>query len=93
MQLVGATPAYIRRPFIRSGIAQGFFGALIADALLALLLYGLMQRLPELTFIQDYTIIIGIFVGILVLGILLGGLSTRSALRKYLNADVDQLYA
>ena len=32
MQLVGATPAYIRRPFIRSGILQGFFGALLADA-------------------------------------------------------------
>ena len=93
MQLVGATSAYIRRPFIRSGITQGFFGALIADALLALLLYGLMQRLPELTFIQDYKIIACIFAGIIVLGILLGGLSTRSALRKYLNADVDQLYA
>ena len=93
MQLVGATPAYIRRPFIRSGISQGFFGALIADAFLALLLYGLHQRFPELSLIQDYTIIIGIFVGIILLGILLGGLSTRSALRKYLNADVDQLYA
>ena len=92
MQLVGATPAYIRRPFIRSGIAQGFFGALIADAFLALLLYVLRQRLPELTFIQDYKIVIGIFVGIIVLGILLGGFSTRSALRKYLNADVDKLY-
>ena len=93
MQLVGATPAYIRRPFIRSGIAQGFFGALIADAFLALLLYGLYQHLPELTLVQDYTIIICIFGGIIVLGILLGGLSTRSALRKYLNADVDKLYA
>ena len=93
MQLVGATPAYIRRPFIRSGITQGFFGALIADAFLALLLYGLYQRLPELTLVQDYTIIICIFGGIIVLGILLGGLSTRSALRKYLNADVDKLYA
>ncbi len=93
MQLVGATPAYIRRPFIGSGITQGFFGALLADALLALLLYGLTKRLPELTFVQDYRIIIGIFVGIIILGILLGGLSTRSALRKYLNADVDQLYA
>jgi cell division transport system permease protein len=93
MQLVGATPAYIRRPFIRSGITQGFFGALIADAFLALLLYGLYQRLPELTLVQDYTIIICIFGGIIVLGILLGGLSTRFALRKYLNADVDKLYA
>ena len=93
MQLVGATASYIRRPFIRSGRAQGFFGALIADALLALLLYGVSKRLPELTLIQDKTIIISIFVGIIVLGILLGGLSTRFALRKYLRADVDRLYA
>ena len=93
MQLVGATASYIRRPFIRSGRAQGFFGALIADALLALLLYGVSKRLPELTLIQDKTIIISIFVGIIVLGFLLGGLSTRFALRKYLRADVDRLYA
>ena len=93
MQLVGATPAFIRKPFVRSGISQGFFGALLADVFLALLLYGLTQRLPELTLVQDYTIIICIFVGILVLGILLGALSTHSALRKYLNADVDRLYA
>ena len=93
MQLVGATPAYIRRPFIRNGITQGFFGALLADAFLALLLYGLTNRLPELTFVQDYKIIVGIFVGVIILGILLGGLSTRLALRKYLHADIDQLYA
>ena len=93
MQLVGATSSYIRRPFIKSGIMQGFFGALLADAFLALLLYGLNKQLPELTLVQDYTIIIGIFVGIIILGILLGGLSTRLALRKYLNADVDRLYA
>ena len=93
MQLVGATPAYIRRPFIRSGILQGFLGALLADLLLALLLYGLDKRLPKLTLVQDYTIIISIFVGIILLGMLLGGLSTRLALRKYLHADVDRLYA
>ena len=93
MQLVGATASYIRRPFIKSGISQGFFGALLANVSLALLLYGLMQRLPELTLIQDYRIIICIFVGIIVLGILLGGLSTRIALRKYLHADIDRLYA
>ena len=93
MQLVGATPSYIRRPFIRSGIMQGFFGALLADAFLALLIYSLNKRLPELTLVQDYTIIIGIFIGILLLGMLLGGFSTRIALRKYLHADIDRLYA
>jgi len=93
MLLVGATASYIRRPFIKSGISQGFFGALLADVFLGLLLYGLRKRLPELTLIQDFNIIIAIFVGIIVLGILLGGFSTRSALRKYLKADVDRLYA
>ena len=93
MLLVGATASYIRRPFIKSGMSQGFFGALLADIMLALLLYGLMKKLPELALVQDYRIIIGIFVGIIILGILLGGLSTHSALRKYLNADVDRLYA
>ena len=93
MLLVGATASYIRRPFVKSGITQGLFGALIADAMLALLLYGLSKRLPELALIQDKTIILCIFFGIIVLGILLGGLSTRSALSKYLRSDVDQLYA
>ena len=93
MLLVGATASYIRRPFIKSGVTQGFFGAVIADAMLALLLYGLMKRIPELTLVQDYRIIICIFVGIIILGMLLGGLSTRSALGRYLKADVDRLYA
>jgi cell division transport system permease protein len=92
MQLVGATTSYIRRPFIRSGRLQGFFGALLADALLALLLYVLSKRLPELAIVQDYSIIGAVFAGIIIFGVLLGGLSTRLALRKYLLADIDRLY-
>ncbi len=92
MQLVGATTSYIRRPFIRSGRLQGFFGALLADALLALLLYVLSKRLPELAIVQDYSIIGAVFAGIIIFGVLLGGLSTRLALRKYLHADIDRLY-
>ena len=93
MQLVGATGAYIRKPFVKSGISQGFFGAVLADVILALTMYGSTRRLPELALIQDYRIMICIYVGIIILGIVLGGLSTHSALRKYLNADVDRLYA
>ena len=92
MQLVGATASYIRRPFIRRGRLQGFFGALLADIMLVLLLYGLDKHVPELSIVQDYTIIGIVFLGIIVLGVLLGGLSTRLALRKYLHADIDRLY-
>ena len=93
MQLVGATPAFIRRPFIRSGVSQGFFGALLANLLLAGLLFALTKRIPELSFVQDFRIVVGIFAGIIILGLLLGGLSTRLALRKYLHANLDQLYS
>ena len=93
MQLVGATPAFIRKPFVRQGRLQGFFGAVLADLLLFATLYGMTSRLPELALVQDYRIIACIFVGIIIMGILLGGLSTHSALRKYLNTDVDRLYA
>ena len=93
MQLVGATPAFIRKPFVRQGRLQGFFGGMLADLLLFATLYGMTRRLPELELVQDYSIIACIFIGIILLGILLGGLSTHSALRKYLNSDLDQLYA
>jgi len=93
MQLVGATPAFIRRPFIRKGVWQGFFGALLANLFLVALLYGLTKQIPELSLVQDYKIVIGILIGIVVLGILIGGLSTRFALRKHLRADIDRLYA
>ena len=93
MQLVGATPAFIRRPFVRKGVVQGLIGAVLTDVLLALLLYGLAHRLPEFMLLEDHKTIGAIFAGILVFGMLLGGLSTQSALRKYLHADVDRLYA
>lgn len=93
MQLVGATASYIRRPFIRSGISQGFFGALLADIMLFLAMYSLNKHIPELAVIQDLNTSIAIYVGIIVLGIILAAFSTRSAVRKYLNAHVDRLYA
>lgn len=93
MQLVGATASYIRNPFIRSGISQGFFGALLADLFLFLAMYSLNKHVPELSVIQDINISIAIYVGIIALGILLAAGATRSAVRKYLNAHVDRLYA
>ena len=93
MQLVGATESFIRRPFVKTGVTQGFFGALIADLLLFFIMFGLTRRLPELALVQDTKTSICIYAGLIILGIILAALSTRSALRKYLNADIDKLYA
>ena len=49
MQLVGATRHFIRRPFIRNGIVDGFISALFAIGLLMTVIYFLFQEIPELT--------------------------------------------
>ena len=92
MQLVGATESFIRRPFLKSGVSQGFFGGLLADLLLVGLLYWISKRIPDLMLIQDTTAIVAILVGVVVLGVILAWLSTRAALDKFLKADLDKLY-
>lgn len=92
MQLVGATESFIRRPFLRSGVSQGFFGGLLADIFLILILYGASKRFPDLVLIQDDVALIAVFVGIVMLGVILAWLSTRAALDKFLKANLDKLY-
>lgn len=92
MQLVGATESFIRKPFLKQGVSQGFFGGLLADLFLVGILYWVSQRVPDLTLIQDMTVIAAILVGVIVLGVILAWLSTRAALDKFLKADLDKLY-
>lgn len=92
MQLVGATESFIRRPFLKQGVSQGFFGGLLADLFLVGILYWVSQRVPDLTLIQDMTVITAILLGVIVLGVILAWLSTRAALDKFLKADLDKLY-
>ena len=92
MQLVGATESFIRRPFLKQGVSQGFFGGLLADLLLVGILYWISKRVPDLTLVQDTTVIAIILVGVIILGMLLAWFSTRAALDKFLKADLDKLY-
>lgn len=92
MQLVGATRSFIRQPFVGRSVLQGFIAALIAVGLLAAMMYALNQNLPELSLIQNQTVIISIYVSLVIFGILLSAVSTFFALNKYLNADIDKIY-
>jgi len=92
MQLVGATESFIRRPFLKSGVSQGFFGGLLADLFLVGILYWISKRVPDLMLIQDMTVIVAILLGVIVLGVILAWFSTRAALDKFLKADLDKLY-
>ena len=92
MQLVGATESFIRKPFLRQGVSQGFFGGLLADVFLVIILYAVSKRIPDLALIRDLYDISAVLAGIVFLGMLIAWFSTRTALDKFLKADLDKLY-
>ena len=92
MQLVGATESFIIKPFLKSFVIQGVIGSLLALVLLTVFLYRMMSDVPELASLTGFGSFAIIYISVLVLGILLTTLSTLFAMRKYLNADIDDLY-
>lgn len=79
MKLVGATQRFIRRPFLIEGITQGLIGGCLATLFFYFTLTAVKPEIPGLIFIdlQNYLVLI-------LLGILLGWIGTKLALRKFL---------
>jgi len=92
MQLVGATEGFIIKPFMKSFVIQGFIGAVLALILLSIFLFKLMHEVPELAVLTNISSIALIYISVIALGVLLTTLSTFFAMRKYLRADIDDLY-
>ena len=92
MLLVGASHAFIRRPFIISGVLQGLAGGAVSVVLLAALLYLAQNKIPEIAVLSDMKFITLIFVGLVVFGVLVSWLSNFFAVKKYLKTNSDALY-
>lgn len=92
MQLVGATRGFIRRPYVWSGIVQGFLGGIIAILLLGGAVYWGEQEIPELRQMRDFKLLGILAAAILAGGIFLSWICTFFAVRKYLNLKTDSLY-
>ena len=92
MQMVGATKSFIRRPFIWKSVQLGIIGAVVALIGMAVVLYYLDLTFPELELLRNIILIIGLFVGIFLLGIVITWISTFIATQRFLNLKTDQLY-
>lgn len=92
MKLVGATRGFIGRPFIIRGILQGLYSAILAIILLGVILYFVMQEVPELVGFYDLYIYLAVFGLVIITGMLLAWISTFFAVRKYLKMKEDDLY-
>ncbi|MDO5342280.1 MAG: permease-like cell division protein FtsX [Bacteroidia bacterium] len=92
MQLVGATQEFIMKPFIKTFIIQGIIGSVIALALLTVFIMTMMKKVPELEILTNFGGIATIYLSTLLLGVILTSLASFFSMRKYLDADIDELY-
>ena len=101
MQLVGAKPSFIRRPFLIKAIGLGFASAILAIAMLVGMAVGFMDYAPHLVdlitqseiHLEKSMMNVGIlFGGIIILSIFVSWLSTYFALSKYIWIKSDKLY-
>ncbi len=91
MELVGATAAYIERPFIWVGLFQGLVGASIAITLIHLSLMAIDRYvLPLPNLLQDMRL--GLLYGaLLILGAFMGFLASKMAIRRFLHQTLEKL--
>ena len=92
MQMVGATKKFIRKPFILTNIKLGVFGALLALLALGGLLWYINSTFPELQLFEDYLLLVALFLGVFLLGIIIAYLSTFFATQRFLNLRTNDLY-
>lgn len=92
MQLVGATPKFIRKPFIWQAVGQGAISGLIAGCMVFGLIAILEQTNPAFLNMTDMSIFLIVMAGIIVFGVFITVFSTYMALRKYLRMKLDNLY-
>jgi cell division transport system permease protein len=92
MYLVGATKGFISKPFIFKGIRQGIIAAIIAGALLVGFLALSTRFIPDLLKIQDETMLLLLFAGVILSGIIISGLSSFVSVMRYLRLKSSDLY-
>lgn len=92
MQMVGATKSFIRKPFIWKSVKLGMVGAVLALIGMGAILYYMDKTFPELNLLSDTLLLIGLFAGVFLMGIVITWLSTYFATQRFLNLKTDELY-
>lgn len=95
MQLVGATSAFIQKPFLLQSIWRGIMAGLTAFCMILAILYFFRGALSELAGVVDNQFLITFGVLFLIIvgtGILISFFSTKFAVRKYLRIDYGRLH-
>ena len=92
MQLVGATRAFIRKPFLMQSAFHGLLASLIAMSLLMGLLYLIEKEFFLMFSSGSMELLLLLGVSIMITGILISIISTFFSVNRYLSISEDKLY-
>ncbi len=92
MQMVGATSAYIRKPFLIQSLFMGIYGGLIANILLVFGILSYKTELEGIISTADFAMLGIVFLLVFILGLIISVLSTYFAVNKFLRLKFDELF-
>jgi cell division transport system permease protein len=92
MYLVGATQSFISKPFIFKGFRQGVIAGVIAGIMLAGFLVLSTRFIPDLLELQDENVLLVLFIGIILIGVIISAFSAFLAVLRYLQLKTSDLY-
>ncbi len=92
MKLVGATPWFIRKPYIIRGMTNGFLASLISLGMLGIMLLYIRNNIGLNLFTLHTTTLIEVSGIVITLGIVLTALSSYSAVGRYLRMQTNDMY-
>ena len=92
MKLVGASWGFIREPFLKRAVGQGFVSALIALVILGSGVYGLYQYEPEMQKFLTWEELAITAGTVLLFGVLITTLCAWGSVNKFLRMKAGDLY-
>ena len=92
MLLVGATPNFVRKPFVTKGLLQGIWGGIIAVILFALLLLYGNSIAPDFVDFSAMLYIVIILAGVLIFSMLFTMLISAFSVNRYIRINDERLY-
>ena len=92
MQLVGATPFFICKPFVYGSMWRGFFGALIANLVLLGAIFFVQENVGNVINIMRQDVILFMVAFVILSGVVLSFFSAWVSVRRYLRRDLNDLY-
>ena len=92
MKLVGASWGFIRRPFMRRGLAVGIVAAIIAICVLGACVYGLYYYEPNMANIITWVELAITAGAVLLFGIIITTVSSYISVNKFLRMSAGELY-